>query len=271
MSIKKTAVKKVSKKTPAVRKIAARKPTTKKAIARKTSAKKATKKKPTAKKTVAKKPVTKRVAASKTPAKKTSKKKPAAKKTAGKKPVATKAAARKPRARKKRQVYWLTQESMARSCNITRQTFSRWNVPQVAKIGRYVFYTAADVLDTRLAHHEALLKKATSIANQNLSRTEREEKLRLVTAQAEGQEIKNAQLREELAPVDLLRWVLGKVGGQVSAIFDALPMHLKNRNPKLTASNIEMIQRDVAKVQNLAAQMTVDLDEYYQRNPTADR
>ncbi len=165
---------------------------------------------------------------------------------------------------------WLTQEQMAASCDMSRSGFQKWGVDPVAKIGRRTYYRTADVLTNRLDKLAGRLTTATGpqLDNAELTRIEREEKLRLTKAQAEGQEIKNAQLREELAPVALIEWVLGKVGGQISAILDALPSQLKKRNAKLTATNIETIRREIVKTQNIAARVTVDLDEYYERKQT---
>ena len=138
----------------------------------------------------------------------------------------------------------------------------------VGKIGRNVYYLVRDVLTNRTENTAARKHKADSAANQELARSEREEKLRLTKAQAEGQEIKNAQLREKLAPVELIEWVIGNVGEQVITIFDALPEQLKKRMPKLTDSNIETIRREIAKVHAIAAGMTLDLDQYYGRKQT---
>lgn len=160
---------------------------------------------------------------------------------------------------------------MAASIGISVQAFVKWGVEPHAKVGRNAFYLVDDVLRNRLAHQEARLQKAADPATDaELARAEREEKLRLTKAQAEGQEIKNAQLRKELAPVGVLEWVIGKAGGQISAILDALPMQIKKRNPKLTATDIETVRREIVKAQNAAAQMTVDLDEYYERNESPD-
>ena len=163
----------------------------------------------------------------------------------------------------KRENYWLTQSQMAKACGVSVQGFVKWQVTPVAKIGRYAYYVVADVLESRLVNQAARLTKSIDTATEaELFRAEREEKLLLTRAQREGQEIKNSQLRNELAPVHLIEWTLGKVGSQISAILGALPLQLKKRNPKLTATNIETIRREIVKAQNIAAQVTVEFDEY---------
>ena len=151
---------------------------------------------------------------------------------------------------------------MAASCNKSLSAFQKWRVDPIAKISPNVFYTVSDVLANRLENQKSRLQKRDSA---ELVQAEREAKLKLTEAQVEGQELKNSQLRKELAPVAVIEWTLGKVGSQIAAILDALPLQLKKRNPKLTASNIELITREIVKTQNIAAQVTVDYDEY-QRN-----
>ena len=156
--------------------------------------------------------------------------------------------------------FWLSHGKMAQSCGISVEAFRQWKVPPVAKIGRQVFYRFSDVLKNRLDHQKSRLTKSASTSE--IRRAAHEAKLRLTEAQAEGQEIKNAQLRKELAPVAILEWAISKTGSQIAAILDAIPMKLKKRNPKLTASNIETIRREIIKTQNAAAAMTLDFDEY---------
>ncbi len=181
------------------------------------------------------------------------------KKATGKKAVNSK----KP-TKSTRQEHRLTHDQMSKSLGISPQAFRLWGVEPVEKQPPFVFYTVADVLANRLAHQAAKLERPSDGASvAERMKAEGDAKLRLTLAQAEGQEIKNAQLRKELAPVSVIEWVIGKAGGQISAILDAIPLQLKKRNPKLTASNLETIRRDIVKAQNAASQMTVDLDEYY--------
>lgn len=159
--------------------------------------------------------------------------------------------------------YWLNQSDMAKSCGVSPTAFKKWDVQPVDKIGRSVYYCVADVLANRLEHSEERLKKwVDSLSDSALSKEERKEKLRLTKAQAEWQELKNAKERRELAPVHIIEWVIGKACGQLSAMLDALPGQMKNRNPKLTASDIEVITREIAKAQNATARMTLNIDEY---------
>lgn len=155
---------------------------------------------------------------------------------------------------------WLNHGQMAQACGISQQAFHQWKVEPVAKIGKQVFYLAGDVVANRLANQQQKLKKHER--DHRPTKPELEANLQLTRARAEWQELKNAKLREELAPVELISWVIGKAASQISAILESIPMNLKKRNPRLTASNIEFITREIVKTQNIAAHMKLDLDEY---------
>jgi phage terminase Nu1 subunit (DNA packaging protein) len=84
-------------------------------------------------------------------------------------------------------------------------------------------------------------------------------------------QLKEAQLRKELAPVNLLEWALAKTCSQIAATLDSIPVKVKRRVPKLTNAEIEIIRREIIKCQNAAAEATLDLDEYEAPNTLADR
>lgn len=92
------------------------------------------------------------------------------------------------------------------------------------------------------------------------------EKARLTKEQATKEALRNAQLRNELAPIDILQWTINKVGGQISSILSAVPLKIKRRIPSLTTSDVEMIKREIVKAQNAASKITIDLDEYSNNN-----
>lgn len=111
---------------------------------------------------------------------------------------------------------WLNKQDMAASCGISLTGFDKWAIEPVAKIGRNTYYRVVDVLDNRKARWSATLavKQAAEQVPELPSVIEAErEKMLLTREQRIGQELKNAQTRRELAPVKLLEWVIGKVGG----------------------------------------------------------
>lgn len=88
------------------------------------------------------------------------------------------------------------------------------------------------------------------------------ERAKLAAQQAENTFLKNAKLRRELAPIVVIEWVLGKIGGQISAILGSVPLKVKRRVPRLNSTEIEVIRGEIVKAQNACAKITVDLDEF---------
>lgn len=168
----------------------------------------------------------------------------------------------KPKATPKRQPGWLNLGQMAASCGISTQAFKQWGVDPVARIGRESFFDAASVLRNRLAKQQDRSKAAAPEPSPDALDADRERTL-LTRVQREGQELKNAQLRRELAPISLIEWTLSKVGNQIGAVLDSIPLKVKKVVPRLTAVEVEHIKREVVKAQNAAARIAVDLDEYY--------
>jgi phage terminase Nu1 subunit (DNA packaging protein) len=162
--------------------------------------------------------------------------------------------------------HWLNQTSMAEACSVSLSAFQKWRVQPVARIGRETFYTASDVLANRLAHQARRLSAPATPSESEAA--QHQAKIALMQAQAEGQELKNAQLREELAPVDLIAWVVEQAGAGIARHLDEIPAAVKKRVPKLTAADLAIIQREIGKAQKAAMQMTVDLNEFYSNPPT---
>lgn len=93
-----------------------------------------------------------------------------------------------------------------------------------------------------------------------------QERLRLTSAQAEGQELKNDVTKRRSVPASFATFVLSRLAAEIGSILDTLPMTLKRRHPDLEVRHIESVQRELAKARNRAA--TLDerlpglLDEY---------
>ena len=88
------------------------------------------------------------------------------------------------------------------------------------------------------------------------------ERGRLTRAQADAKELDNAERRKELAPVDLLEWVLSKACSQISAVLETIPLNVKRRVPQLSANAIELIKKEIVRCQNIAASAEINLDEF---------
>jgi phage terminase Nu1 subunit (DNA packaging protein) len=84
-------------------------------------------------------------------------------------------------------------------------------------------------------------------------------------------ELKEAQLRKELAPIQLLEMVLGKTCAQISAALEAIPLKVKRMVPKLSNAEVEIIRREIIKCQNIAAESTLNIDEFDRGTTLQDR
>ena len=74
--------------------------------------------------------------------------------------------------------------------------------------------------------------------------------------------LKKEELERRNAPIDVIAWVLGQVSGQISPLLEAIPLKVSRRVPGLSATEIEIITREIIKAQNAAAAVTIKLDEY---------
>lgn len=80
-----------------------------------------------------------------------------------------------------------------------------------------------------------------------------QERLRLTSAQAEGQELKNDITKRKSVPTGFATYVLSRLAAEIGSILDTLPMTLKRRHPDLEVRHIESVQRELAKARNRAA------------------
>lgn len=183
----------------------------------------------------------------------------------------------KPSASKQRQKavakpkpHWLNQTNAAAGFGVSVQAFVRWGVEPVAKIAGQTYYLPLTICEFRNARdRRELEEKVQRLEEANAVSESDREKTLLVREQRIGQELKNAQSRRELAPVDLIDWTLSRVGAQISALLEAIPLKVKQLLPKMTAAEIGLIEREVIKAQNAAASVTVDFDEYDRERESA--
>jgi terminase small subunit / prophage DNA-packing protein len=85
-----------------------------------------------------------------------------------------------------------------------------------------------------------------------------EERAKLARAQSERIEMELAIKRGEIAPIDSLRDALIPVVSQVAAMLDAVPVKLKREAPHLTATDLEIVKREIANARNLMAEVRYD-------------
>lgn len=73
-------------------------------------------------------------------------------------------------------------------------------------------------------------------------------------------ELKEQQLRGELAPVEELTRALGMLASQVSAILETIPGKLKRSLPQLTATDLDVVKREIVKCMNACADISLDIE-----------
>lgn len=158
----------------------------------------------------------------------------------------------------------------AKLCRVSAAMFARYEIPQHSKVGREAFYRRDDVLDfieeraKKKAYQEGYRdgKKAIPDDVSDVTLRREQAELALKEEQAETQRLKNEQTRRETARVDLLTFALARASAQIIATLDALPGQIKRSLPSLTASEIEIARREVAKCCNAVAETEIDLNDY---------
>lgn len=119
------------------------------------------------------------------------------------------------------------------------------------------------VLDTSVTGHQMLQAYCSHLREQAAGRATNgdldlaTERAGLAKAQRERLEMQNAISRKELAPVGLIEEVLSKVGARCAGLLDAIPGAIKRRVPSLTSEEINNIRKEIARVRNLAAAISL--------------
>lgn len=107
------------------------------------------------------------------------------------------------------------------------------------------------------AYCENLREQAAGRASTGLV----QERARLAKEQADRVAMSNQQARRELAPVNVLEIALAKVGRQIVAVLEAIPVQLKRSSTTITAEDLRIITDEIIKARNLAAGIEINLDE----------
>lgn len=84
---------------------------------------------------------------------------------------------------------------------------------------------------------------------------------RLLFEKANNCELKNDQLRRELAPVGLLQLVLDRTGAGIAGILRKVPQHIRKRVPSLTAGEVEIIEKEIEKAARVAENLQPLLEQ----------
>lgn len=164
--------------------------------------------------------------------------------------------------------HWLNRKSMAKSLGITGQGFDQWKVKPIAKIGREKFYTAGDVLANRLAHHlgkmQAKFEAVEYEEGESLSPVK--EKAMLDREKRIGQELLNDKMKGDVFPVVAAEFVFSKMGAEIAAILESLPAKIKRLMPKMTATQINVVKKEIAKARNSAVDINDKFDDFLEEH-----
>lgn len=102
-----------------------------------------------------------------------------------------------------------------------------------------------------LAYRERLTPAGSNEAAVDFNR----ERALLTKEQRIGHELKNAQLRKELAPLTVITGTLAIAATRVKAHFQTLPGEIKKKLPTVTATELLIIDRCITKCLNTIAAM----------------
>lgn len=200
-------------------------------------------------------------------------KKKAAKKRAAKKKVASKPAKPEPF---KPERSWLNKREMAESLRISVQAFDRWGVKPISQRHQYgeAFYTVRDVVDFAVARERKKHEKALAhLDAADLILEKERAELDWTQERAEGQRLKNAALRRELAPVAMVQWAISQAGSQIAAVLGTLKGRVKRSQPSLSNAALHEIEQIAVEAQNTAAAVKLDWNDFDDsdlRDPRSD-
>ncbi|HSH27989.1 MAG TPA: hypothetical protein VK972_09540 [Wenzhouxiangella sp.] len=201
----------------------------------------------------------------------TKKKKASNRKASGSKATKKKTAKKKaPGANWTKPADWLTQTEAAALCRVSVTMFQRYELEPAERRGRYTYYTRDQVLDhiEQRAHrkgYESGLRDGKNAAPEDvgdLMEAKERAELDWTRERAEGQRLKNAAMRRELAPVKMVTWAISQAGGQIAAALGTLKGKIKRAQPELSNEALHEIEQVVVECQNAAADINLDWDEF---------
>lgn len=199
----------------------------------------------------------------------------ATKKAPARKPATKrKRTARKPAAaaKLKPEPHWLNKGQVAKGLGISVQAFDKWGVEPVAQRHKFgeAFYALRDIVEfceRRAAErerkkYERYVSTDPGDSPAEILLAKEKAELRWTEERAEGQRLRNAELRRELAPVEMLTWALSDLASQMAPLLTPIPGEIKRRIPKITNSELHVMREIIANALNLVAEVRLDFDAY---------
>ncbi|MBB7079383.1 terminase small subunit [Escherichia coli] len=152
----------------------------------------------------------------------------------------------------------MNKKNMAKSCRVSATAFDKWGVTPVERKGREAFYDVASVIDNRVNNAiSQLTNDKGEIDDDELLRV----RIRLLTAQAEAQELKNERERGDVIDTEFCMYALSKLASQISSIMDSLPLTMQRNFPQMPPAMLHGIKREVVKACNASARVADNLPQ----------
>ncbi|ATO76895.1 TPA: terminase small subunit [Escherichia coli] len=152
----------------------------------------------------------------------------------------------------------MNKKNMAKSCRVSATAFDKWGVTPVERKGREAFYDVASVIDNRVNNAISQLTNGKGeIDDDELLRV----RIRLLTAQAEAQELKNERDRGDVIDTEFCMYALSKLASQISSIMDSLPLTMQRSFPQMTPAMLDGLKKEVVKACNACAGVADNLPQ----------
>lgn len=169
----------------------------------------------------------------------------------------------------KPQIGWVTAKDAAKGVGINGRNFLKWDLVAVGKIGRTNYYLLSDVIGVRekQAYEKGQRDARSEDAESPAEGSEKDNRNRLVAAQADAQEMKNEVARHETAPFAFMTFVMSKAANVIAGVMDGMPVECM-RQLNLTVPEVEKVKAIVSvsadSIANLGNDewMEMTLDEF---------
>ncbi|BDO55481.1 terminase small subunit [Escherichia coli] len=148
--------------------------------------------------------------------------------------------------------YLMNKKNMAQSCRVSATAFDKWGVTPVERKGREAFYDVASVIDNRVSNAiNQITNDKGEIDDDQLLRV----RIRLLTAQAEAQELKNERDRGDVIDTEFCMYALSKLASQISSIMDSLPLTMQRSFPQMTPAMLDGLKKEVVRACNACTKL----------------
>ena len=146
----------------------------------------------------------------------------------------------------------MNKKNMAQSCRVSATAFDKWGVTPVERKGREAFYDVASVIDNRVSNAiNQITNDKGEIDDDQLLRV----RIRLLTAQAEAQELKNERDRGDVIDTEFCMYALSKLASQISSIMDSIPLTMQRSFPQMTPAMLDGLKKEVVRACNACTKL----------------